>query len=361
MTKICILGFGCASNQDNAFIMKGLLKEANFELVSDPENVDIVIIVTCIVKSTTENRMRSLIEKLKHKKLIIAGCMPQAQEKICKDLAPGASLINTCHIKNIVEVVEDLIQEKRCDKLGFQKEIKLNLPKITKEKNIATIQISEGCKGSCSFCIVKFAKGKLVSYPQNMIINEIRTLVNNGYKKILLTAQDTVVYGMDTKEQSQLPSLINEICKIDKQFTLRVGMMNPMYVIEVLDELIEAYKNEKVMKFLHIPIQSGSDKVLQDMNRNIQVNEFIEIVQKFRKHFPDISISTDIIVGYPTETEHDFQKTLKLVKEIKPEVLNISKFGSRPGTLASKLKQLPSEEIKRRSIELTKEFEKIKN
>jgi len=356
MISVCVLSFGCVANQDNAFIMKGLLSEAGYDLVDNFEDAEVVVVATCIVKAKTENKMRSLIESVKDKKLIITGCMPQAQQKLCEEIAPNASLVNTYHIKKIVEVVEDLLNGKKCLKLGFVKEVKLGLPKITKERNVATVQISEGCQGKCTFCIVKLAKGDLVSYPLKEIVEEVSSLVDKGYTKILLTAQDTAAYGLDLGEKSQLPLLINEICKIDKKFILRVGMMNPIHVVDMVDELIESFKNEKVFKFLHVPIQSGSDKVLRDMARPVKVEQFETIVNRFRKSFPEISIATDVIVGYPTETEEDFEKTVSLIKKIQPEVFNISRFGSRPGTEAAKLKPLITQEVKRRSLELDKLF-----
>jgi len=136
-------------------------------------------------------------------------------------------------------------------------------------------------------------------------------------------------------------------------------MMNPAGIV-FLNELVEVYKSNKIIKFLHIPVQSGSDKVLREMGRKHDVEKFKRIVRKFRKEIPEINISTDIIVGYPTETEEDFTKSLNLVKEIRPEVLNISRFSARPGTKAANLKQLKTEEIKNRSRRLTREFERTK-
>ena len=147
-----------------------------------------------------------------------------------------------------------------------------------------------------------------------------------------------------------------EIIKIEGEFVVRVGMANPEHVKKYYKELAEVYKNEKIMKFLHIPIQSGSDKILKEMNRKYTIEEFKEIVNHFRKEIPGITISTDIIVGYPTETQEDFEQTVELFKELKFGVINISKFASRPRTKASKLKQLDTKIIKERSVELTKTY-----
>jgi len=205
--------------------------------------------------------------------------------------------------------------------------------------------------GDCSFCITKLAKGNLQSFPKEDIINEIKKRIEEGYKRINLTSTDNGCYGLDIN--TSLVSLLKNITEIPGDFKIRIGMINPNYAKLYLNDLIKIYKSDKIIKFLHIPVQSGSNKILKDMNRKYKVQDFINVVSKFRKNILGINISTDIIVGYPTESEEDFEETLNLVKKIKPEVLNISKFTSRPGTKASRLKQLKTEEIKRRSVILT--------
>ena len=207
------------------------------------------------------------------------------------------------------------------------------------------------CLGDCSFCITKLAKGNLQSFPKEDIINEIKKRIEEGYKRINLTSTDNGCYGLDIN--TSLVSLLKNITEIPGDFKIRIGMINPNYAKLYLNDLIKIYKSDKIIKFLHIPVQSGSNKILKDMNRKYKVQDFINVVSKFRKNILGINISTDIIVGYPTESEEDFEETLNLVKKIKPEVLNISKFTSRPGTKASRLKQLKTEEIKRRSVILT--------
>lgn len=181
---------------------------------------------------------------------------------------------------------------------------------------------------------------------------------------IYLTSQDNGCYGFDKK--TNLAKLLKELLKFKGNYKIRVGMINPWYLMKFIDEMIDVYKDERVIKFLHIPVQSGSNKVLKEMKRGGNVDDFKKIFFKFRKEFPrqkfsDSTIATDIIVGYPTETEADFEKTLNLIKEIKPEVLNISSFSSRPRTEASKLKQLPSEIIKKRTRELNEVYRKYRS
>jgi len=340
MTNIHIITYGCTANQDDSSILEGIIKYP----ITSLKDSDIVIINTCVVKHSTINKVMTKINSLyKKKKIIITGCLPQSQKNFCKKNFPKASLINTYNTKNINTVINNLIKNKPLHLLSIKKSSKLSLKKSEQK----SIQISQGCTSNCSFCLTKLAKPLLTSEQPSKIIKEI-----NSYKnKINLTATDLGCYGLDIK--TNLPSLLKQIIKIKKPFKIRLGMMNPYYTKLYLKDLIKIYKSNKIIKFLHIPIQSGSDKVLKDMKRNHTIKDFKNIITVFRKEIPNISISTDIIVGYPTETEKDFKKTLKLIKEIKPEVLNISKFSSMPNTPASKLKQLTSQVIKKRSKELT--------
>lgn len=349
MVKIYIKFYGCQANLDDGSIIKGILAENNYEFTNNVKGADIAIIGTCVVKPTTANK---IINQLKavyslNKRLIIAGCMPESETKLCKKLFPKASLINTYNITNILDSIN-----KSVNYLGKRKELKLGLPKFI-EKDVVTIQISSGCNFNCFFCETKLAKGNIQSYPEELIIKEIKYYLDKGIKNFNISSTDNSSYGKDIN--TNLISLLKKIISINSNFKIRIGMMNPSGIINI-DELIKIYKDKKIMKFLHIPVQSGSNKVLKEMNRNYKVEDFIKIIDKFRKNIKNITISTDIIVGYPTETEKDFNETIKLIKKIRPEVLNISKFGTRPGTLAAKLKPLKSEIVKGRSVKLTKVY-----
>jgi len=358
---IYIRVYGCTANQDDTDIIRGLINKEGYKLTENIDLAEIIIIVTCIAKSKTEakitSKLKEIIVKYPEKKLIIAGCMPEAEYEICKKIAPNASLINSQHIKNIIEVIKN--KNKVIEFLGKRNENKLNLPKITSKKEVVSVQIAEGCNSNCTYCIIRLAKGSLHSFPEEEIIKEIKIRLDQGYKRINITATDCGCYGIDIG--SSLPKLLKEIIKVKGDFKIRLGMANPNFVLEFLNELIKIYKDDKMIKFLHIPLQSGSNKILKDMNRKYKVEDFKKIVKEFRKNIPNINISTDIIVGYPTESLEDFKKTLELIKEITPEVLNISKFAPRPKTKAKELKQLPTEIIKKRSIEITKEINKIRN
>ncbi|MFH1210131.1 MAG: tRNA (N(6)-L-threonylcarbamoyladenosine(37)-C(2))-methylthiotransferase [archaeon] len=361
MAKVYIETYGCTANQDNTLIFKGLLKD--YKIVSNIKEADIIIVNTCTVKQATESKiienLKKIIKEYPKKKIIIAGCMPEAEPKICRKLFPNASLINTYHVTDISKIIKSSLKNKRLELLGKRKENKTNLDKITKNKDTVSIQIAEGCLGDCTYCITKLAKGNLQSFPEEDIINEIKKRIKDGYKRINLTSTDNGCYGLDIK--TSLVSLLCDAIKIPGDFKLRVGMINPNYAKLYLKDLIKIYRSDKIIKFLHIPVQSGSNKILKDMNRKYKVQDFMRVVNEFRKNIPEINISTDIIVGYPNETENDFEETLNLLKKIKPEILNISKFTSRPGTKASRLKQLKTEEIKRRSVMLTNLYKNYSN
>jgi len=355
--KVYIENYGCSASQNDGEIIAGLLKKHS--IVKNPEKSDINIINTCVVKTPTENRMRHRIRFLDSldKPLVVAGCMPKTAKKTIEILSPKASIIGPDSILKIDKVVEKALKEKIVLIKDLRKP-KLCLPKIRKNNVIDIVQISTGCLGNCSFCQVKIAKGKLFSYPTDLILKQIKQGLKNGCKEFWLTSQDTGCYGLDSKES--LPELLNKVSKIKEKFFVRIGMMNPLHITE---EIINSFEPDKIFKFAHMPVQSGSDKVLKKMNRHYIARKFEQIVKKFRKEFPMIAISTDVIVGFPSETKADFRKTIELIKKIKPDIVNISKFGKRPDTEAFKMKELPKEEVKRKAkllAELVKKIE-LKN
>ena len=207
------------------------------------------------------------------------------------------------------------------------------------------------------FVRLNWPKEDLSSYRLGDIVRQVQTEIKEGCKEVWLTSTDNGCYGLDIG--TDLPTLVNEVSEIQEDFMIRVGMMNPMYMPRIKQNLIESYDNEKVFKFLHIPVQSGSDKVLNDMKRGHTSQTFREIVNKTKEKFEKFTISTDIIVGFPSETEEDFQKTIMLLDETKPDVVNLSKYSARPGTDAAELKQIDAAEIKRRSKVIFEQINKI--
>ncbi|MDD5192098.1 MAG: MiaB/RimO family radical SAM methylthiotransferase [Candidatus Nanoarchaeia archaeon] len=379
--------YGCSANKNNSEILAGILKQAAYEITNNEKLADIIILNTCVVKSKTESKIKrkiqDLAKKSKRKLVIITGCMPETDAKQIKHLNPNAILLGTHHFKDIINLIrkhkeEKLSWEEQNKFLDFQKEQKINLPKLPDNKLISIIQISEGCLGNCTYCKARLAKGALFSYDINDIIKSIESDLKNGAKEIWLTSQDCANYGMDKnslssqnaedqslnesrakrsmdnryKDNQRLPELLNRILSLNHRFKLRLGMMDPNNVISILDHLIDIYKHPKMYKFIHIPIQSASNSVLRHMNRLYTIEQAEQIIEKFRKEFPDITIATDIIVGYPTETKEDHEKNLDFIKKFRPSVFNLSKMSIHKGTEACKFKPLPINIINKRATEL---------
>ncbi len=354
MPNIYIETYGCSTSQAESEIMAGLLEQAGFNIIKSKKYADLIIVVTCYVKSPTEQRILFRMKKLKesypNKKLIIAGCMPEGIYRKLVDVFPESSLVSTHHVKEIAQAVKKTLNGKRVEYLGKSKEIKLCLPKIRRNPVIDIVPISSGCNSACSYCCVRFAKGDLFSYPKEMIIKEIENSVKQGCKEIWITSQDNASY---LDKGIKLPELLNEISSIPGKFFVRVGMMNPKNVLPILKDLINSYKSKKIYNFLHLPVQSGDNEVLERMNREYKTEDFLKIVEEFRKNLK-IQLWTDVIIGFLGETEEKFENTVKLIKEIRPDWVNVSKFGKRPRTPVKNLKQLPSKIMSKRSEIISK-------
>ncbi len=357
--KVYIETYGCSANFADSEIMAGLLKKADHEITDNFKKADLILINSCYVKDQTETKIKKRLEFFKkiNKKLVVAGCFPEANKREVEKIVPSASLIGPRKIEKIVEVVEKTFSGKKVVVLGKGEKSKPLLPKIKFNPIIDIVEINEGCLGNCTFCVTKFARGELYSYPIGTITREIENALKEGCREVWITSQDTGAYGFDSGRD--LAELLKKVAVINGRFFVRVGMMNPSNAIRILDQLIDAYKNEKIFKFLHLPAQSGSDKILRLMKRGNNTEQFKEIVHKFREEFPELTLSTDIIVGFPGETKEDFEKTISLINEIKPDIVNISRYGARPGTEAAKMKQIVDRVKKDRSRELTKLVKKI--
>lgn len=359
MEKIYVEEYGCPANIADAEIMKGLLKKAGYEIIDSPEESDLNIICTCAVKTPTEQKMIHKIKYLclSNKPLIVAGCMPKIEKEVIEKIAPDASMLGPNSIQKVVDVVYATLEGKRIVFLEDLRKPKVCLPKVSKNDVIYITTISTGCLSDCSYCCVKQARGRLYSFPLELIEKEIKESIRKGFKEVWITSQDNGCYGMDIG--MRLPYLLEKISKIPGKFFVRVGMMNPSHIKNITEDLIEAYKSEKIFKFLHLPVQSGSDRILKLMNRRYTIKHFLEIVNNFKREFPMLTLSTDIIVGFPRETERDYMKTLQLVEKIKPDIINISKYGNRPNTPAAEMEQIPRQIINERTKKLSDLVKKI--
>jgi len=251
------------------------------------------------------------------------------------------SVIGVTQIDRVVEVMEEALKGNNVKLLAKKELPVLDLPKIRKNKFIEIIPLSTGCLGSCTYCKTRHARGKLGSYDPNAIVERARLAIAEGVVEIWLTSEDTGAYGRDI--DTSLPKLLRSLIEIlPKGTMLRVGMTNPPYILEHLQAMADILNHPRVYSFLHVPVQSGSNAVLDKMNREYTIEEFEEVCDFLKERVEKVTLATDIICGFPTENEEDHKETVKIVEKYKFPALNISQFYPRPGTVAAKWKRVPT-------------------
>src|ERR671915_336535 len=304
--KVWIEAYGCSASMADSEMISGLLKEAGYEIATKKSEGALNLIVTCSVKDTTEHRMLSRIRTMTKsgKPLIVAGCLPKADRAKVESVTSSASLLGPNCIDKAPDAVRLALSGGRLVALRDSPLDKVNIPRVRLNSVVSIVEIASGCMSQCTFCQTKIAKEWLRSYR----ISDIDT---------------------------DLVELLKACCSIEGSFKIRVGMMNPMYLPAILDRMVSLfYESDKLFKFLHIPVQSGSDRILKKMKRGHTTKIFMDAVEAFRVKIPEMTISTDIIVGFPSETEDDFKETIDLVERSQPDIVNISRYAARPGTEA---------------------------
>jgi MiaB-like tRNA modifying enzyme len=327
--KISLETFGCTANLGDTMKLRALLQAEGHAIVPE-EEADVVVVNTCTVTKRTELNVLKRLKALRDagKQVVVAGCMAAAQPDLVQRLLGEAVPLLT--------PAELSASYERSPELAF-------------DGVVCAIPIATGCMGNCTYCIVKQARGELRSYRPETILEAVRGAVARGAKELRLTAQDCSAYGCEHERGVKLPQLLDLITALDGDFRVRVGMMNPDTVSPLLDELLDAFKSEKIFKFFHLPVQAGSDKVLREMNRHYTVAEFVGLVKRIRERFPDCTLSTDFIIGFPTESTADFHASVQLLELLRPEKVNATRYSPRPGTEAAKLPDLLDREKKERS------------
>ena len=359
MPKIYLNSYGCSANKADAEIARGELAENGHTFVEDPIEADINIVMTCVVKTPTEQKVSKELRELysSGKPLIVAGCMPKSMTEQVKKLVPNASLVGPDDIERIQEAVDYTLKGEHVVYIDGDATDRTCLPRVRENKLIHIAPISTGCLGNCSYCIVKFARGHLYSFPADKIVSDVKTAIEEGCREVWVTAEDTATYN---DNGLRLPGLLDMITALEGDFRVRVGMTTPNQLEPVLDDMMESMKNPKLYQFIHIPIQAGNDEILAKMRRRYTVQEFKDVVNRLRESYPDIGISTDIICGFPGETMDQFQDSLDLISWLKPDVLNINRFWERPGTDASKMPgRLHGRDTKERSRIMTKLWKEL--
>ena len=309
MAKIWVEAYGCSASFSDSEMISGLIVNGGHTLAENSQDSDLNLIVTCSVKDSTATKMVHRIKESNSKPLVVAGCLPKAEQKTVEKFAENASLLGPNSIGKTLEVIKSTLNGTKIVALQDSEISKVGLPKIRLNNAIGIVEIASGCMSECTFCQTKLAKGELQSYRIGDIVRQINTELSDGCQEIWLTSTDNGCYGFDI--DSDLPELVNAVSDIPEKFFIRIGMMNPMYMPRIRNNLLKTFESNKVFKFLHVPVQCGSDKVLNDMKRGHTAQTFRDVVEKFRAKFEKFTISTDVIVGFPTETEEDFEKTLE--------------------------------------------------
>lgn len=348
--------YGCSLNTADSDIIVGRLHELKAERVQEIEDADLIILNSCGVKEPTEDRIIHRLGELAREKtpVVVTGCLPRISlTRVERAIPEYAAILGPQSIEFLATVVPRVLEgERGILHLGSDEVSKLKWFAGPPESVICTVPICEGCLGNCAYCAVKFARGQVRSHSIEDIHRVIERCAHLGYQEIRLTSQDAAVYGSDTGET--LASLLHNVGQIEGTHKFRLGMFNPNLVLDSIDDILQAMDNPRFFKFFHIPLQTGSDNVLRAMKRRYTVAEWEGVVRKIRGRFSDATIATDIIVGFPSESDSDFEQTLDLIREIRPSVVNISKYGDRPGTLASKSKdKVKTDTKKQRSRTLT--------
>ena len=294
MAKIFVEAYGCSASFADSEMISGLIQNGGHTLTNNSSESDLNIVVTCSVKDSTANKMMYRINSLKTKPLIIAGCLPKAEKENVEKFSGNASLMGPNSLGKTLQIIDSALAGRKQIALEDTDLSKVGLPKVRLNPTVGIVEIASGCMSECTFCQTKLSKGDLSSYRLGDIVRQVQTEIKEGCKEVWLTSTDNGCYGFDIG--TDLPTLVNAVSEIPEDFMVRVGMMNPMYMSRIKQELIESYDNEKVFKFLHIPVQSGSNKVLNDMKRGHTSETFREIVKKTKDRFENFTISTDIIV-----------------------------------------------------------------
>ncbi|WP_069649550.1 30S ribosomal protein S12 methylthiotransferase RimO [Caloranaerobacter ferrireducens] len=365
-TKVSLVTLGCSKNLVDSEIMLGIIRENGYLLTQDLDKADIIVINTCgFIKDAKEESIDTIIElgeykKIgKCKKLIVTGCLAERyKEEILEELPEVDAVIGTGNLRDIVNVIREIEEGKRTLKVGginnFDYDI---LPRfISSSNSTAYVKIAEGCNNFCTYCIIPKIRGKYRSRPIERIIEEVEKLVKMGKKEIILIAQDTTKYGLDLYNEVKLPKLLDELNKIEGLEWIRLQYLYPD---DFTDELIDSIrKNEKVVKYVDIPIQHINNRILKRMNRKTTKESIVHLIEKLRDRIPNIVIRTTLIVGFPGETEEEFNELCEFVKDMRFDRLGVFAYSKEEGTPAANFEGQVDESIKEERKSIIMEIQK---
>jgi len=339
MARYHIETYGCTANRGESRRIERALRDGGHHEADGPSAADVAILNTCTVVEKTERNMLARARELDDETpgdLVVTGCMALAQGEAFREAGLDAEILHW-------DEVPAHVRNGECPTTTPDAEPIL-------DGVVGILPIARGCTSDCSYCITKQATGKIDSPPVSGNLDRARALVHAGARELRITGQDTGFYGWDTGER-KLPELLDRICsEIDGEFRVRVGMANPKGIHGIRHELAEVFaRHDELYDFLHVPVQSGSDDVLGDMRRQHQVSEFREVIETFDDALGEWTLSTDFICGFPTETAADHEQSMELLRAVRPEKINVTRFSKRPGTDAAELKGLGGTVKKERS------------
>lgn len=366
MKKAAFYTLGCKVNQYETQSMKELFLNDGYEIVSFEEYADVYIINTCTVTRMSDRKSRQIIRRAKKinpdAQIVVAGCYSQTNPKEVMEIEGVNLVLGTKDRKNIVEYVKNLSSDEQksyiSDIMKAHEFEELNITKY-EERTRAYIKIQEGCNQFCSYCIIPYARGPIRSRAEDEVLKETEKLVNNGYTEIIYTGIHVASYGID-KGKPMLSDLLKKANEIKGLNRIRLSSIEPMTLNE--DFVKEINDCRKLCHHFHLSLQSGCDETLKRMNRKYTTAEYRAIVEGLRKNYPNVAITTDIMVGFPGETEEEFNKTLEFVKEIKFSDAHVFKYSKRNGTVAARRDdQIPPMIKEERSKKLIKLCESLRD
>ena len=342
--KIGFISLGCSKNLVDTEMMIGLAKENNLEIVNDEKEAEIIVINTCgFIESAKQEAINTMLEMAQYKEngkckyLIATGCLVQRYKKELQESLPEVDLfISIDEYKDFGNLIGKLINQKL-----YKFDLEYENRYITTGGQVAYLKIAEGCSNRCTYCAIPYIRGTYVSRKMEDILEEAEKLNKMGIKEIIVIAQDTTKYGMDIYGKSMLPELLEKLCEFESFKWIRFLYAYPETVTEELIKVVK--ENDKICKYFDIPIQHISNTVLKRMNRRTTGEQIDELIAKIRKEIPDAIFRTSIIVGFPGETEEDFEKLYKFIEKTKFNKLGVFEYSKEDGTPAEKLKeQIPA-------------------
>ena len=370
MRTFYIKTFGCQMNDHDSERIAEILKARDFAAANEPEKANLILLNTCSIREKSQHKVYSLLGRLKHlkkknKNLIIGvcGCVAQQEKNRIMERMPHVDLVFGTHqIFKLPKMLDEIAQKnKKVVEADFLKDgfhfVKYN--KTYSEFSASKyVTITNGCNNFCSYCIVPYVRGPENSRPINDIITEIKNMAGKGTKEVTLIGQNVNSYGKDFKPKVMFQKLLDNISKINGLERIRFTTSHPK---DLSDDLVKCFnKLPKLCEHIHLPVQSGSNRILKAMNRKYMIEDYVRIIEKLRKSCPNIAITTDLIVGFPGETDEDFQKTIDLVKKVRFDNFFSFKYSPRPGTNAAQLADdVPELEKKKRLSYLQKLQEMI--